>query len=221
MSHQKTEHSRAAWRKPATLFLAIVILSAGLAGVLLGFVTTRPDNGEVSVAYGTWALALFTFVLAVGIPVTIWLSTKEREESSVRFLEQEQDRFYAQLDGTYLEIQKLIIDHPHLGDPGVLLRNPEAEPEQLTQYDAFAFIVWNFIESIHDFTRKGEDSPQGRRMTETLTQSWECIVEYEGARHAQWFVRPENQQKFKKTFRDYVASQREGWSAKASARPTA
>ena len=207
-------------RRFLILFLVVVILLAGLAGILLGFATTRPDDAEVSVAYGTWALALFTFVLAVGIPVTIWLSTKEREESSVRFLEQEQDRFYAQLDNTYLEIQKLIIDHPHLGDPAVLLKNPEANPDQLTQYDAFAFIVWNFIESIYDFTRKGDDSPQGRRMTEMLTQSWECIVEYEGARHAPWFVRTENQQKFKKSFRDYVASKRESWNAKRPPAPT-
>ena len=182
---EKKAPSPGIWRNRAMLLLAVVALLAGVAGILLGFVTTRPDDAEVSVAYGTWALALFTFVLAVGIPVTIWLSTKEREESSVRFLEQEQDRFYAQLDGTYVEIQKLIIDHPHLGDPAVLLQDPEATPEQLTQYDAFAFIVWNFIESIYDFTSKGDDSPQGRRMTEMLTQSWECIVEYEGDRHEQ------------------------------------
>ena len=205
MTNQKAKQGRGAWRRRATLFLAVVTFVACVGGIALGFATTHPDAADASVAYATWALALFTFVLAVGIPVTIW-------ESSIRSLEQEQDQFYAQLDDTYLEIQKLIIDHPHLGDPSVLLKNSEATPEHLTQYDAFAFIVWNFIESIYDFTHKGHDSPQGRRKTEMLTQSWQCIVDYEGARHAQWFARPENQQKFKKPFRDYVARQRESWN---------
>jgi hypothetical protein len=160
------------------------------------------------VAYATWALALFTLVLAIGIPLTIRASTREREESSQRFLEQEQDSFYAQLDSTYLQIQKLIIEHPHLGDPEKLLEDPAAPPQQLVQYDAFAFIVWNFIESIYDFTRESGDV-----RSEMLSNTWACILEYEGTRHAVWFARPENQRKFKRSFRDYIATKLVKWGA--------
>ncbi len=201
--------------------LAIVILVAGLAAVLRGFVTTHASEPELSVAYATWVLALFTLLLAIGIPVTIWLSTNEQAESDKRFLEQEQDQFYAQLDRTYLEIQKLIIDHPHLGgDPAVLLQNPQAAPEHLTQYDAFALIVWNFIESIHEFTRKGDKPLREHGMPDRLSQSWQCIFEYEGARHAQWFVHPRNQLKFQPAFRDYVATKLESWKQTPPSAPT-
>ncbi len=206
---QRPESPKGSWKWRAAVLVAVVILLASLAAIVIGLATTHHDD---SLAYATWVLALLTLFLAVGIPVTISVSTTAQ-------VEQEQDQFYAQLDGTYLEIQKLIIDYPHLGDPAALLKNPEANPEQLTQYDAFAFIVWNFIESIYDFTHKDDDSPQRRRMNDMLSQSWECIVDHEGARHAQWFVLAKNQKKFKKSFCDYVASKLKGWNATLPAAP--
>ncbi len=81
----------------------------------------------------------------------------------------------------YLEIQKLVIEHPHLGDPAAL-SSDAANPEHVTQYDAFAFVVWNFIESIYDFTGNSEDP--------RLTETWQCIIDHEGERHVRWFVQP-------------------------------
>jgi len=152
-------------------------------------------EGDAAVAHATWAVAFFTFVLAIGIPLTIWDSAKKA-------LEQEQDQFYAQLDGMYLKIQSLVIEHPHLSNPALLWK--EAKRDQLAQYDAFAFVVWNFIESIHDFTKREDRFWQSRRKTEMLSDTWECIIKYESARHKEWFVRPDNENKFKKSFREYV-----------------
>jgi hypothetical protein len=200
MKNQSAEQTRL-WLWRETVFLAVVFFLACLAGIAaLGFALTKPDADDASVAYATWALALFTFVLAVGIPVTIL-------DSSHRFREQQKDQFYAQLDGTYGEIQKLVIAYPHLGSPALLFKNSESKPERLTQYDAFAFIVWNFLESIHDFTR-AKDS-----RSRMLLETWQSIIDYEGPRHLQWFLRSENQRKFKKPFRDYIDKERKRWSA--------
>ena len=213
MKQQKEDGSTDTWWQRTMPFLAVAILVGGLAGLVVGFVASR-EGADTSLAYATWMLAVFTLILAVGIPATISLSAEESKKSSRRSLEQEQDRLYAQLDGTYLEIQRLIIDYPYLGDPAALLKNPEAKPEQLRQYDAFAFIVWNFIESIHDFTLPGH------RMTDMLSQSWECIVDYEGERHAQWFALDENQKKFKRSFCDHMADKLKRWTATPPPAPT-
>jgi hypothetical protein len=124
-------------------------------------------------------IALGTIVLAFGIPYTI------REASR-----QERDTFYATLDRTYFDIQKLQIDYPHLG----LSDRDTKTPEQITQYNAFAFIVWNFIETIYDYSK--EEKP--------LATTWKCILQYEAQKHAAWFLNPENHPKFKPEFIDYV-----------------
>ena len=205
MNNHKTKHSTSLPQR-AMLVVAAVILVLGLVGLIVGAVKTyhgvTESDQAAALNYVTLGLALFTLLLAVGVPVTIWMSKKEREEQSILSLEQEQDGFYAQLDGIYLEIQKLIIEHPHLGNPEALLNR--AEPVQVTQYDAFAFIVWNFIESIHDLTGKRGDSPREHGKTEMLIETWQSIIDYEGARHAEWFLRAENRHKFKESFRDYI-----------------
>ena len=83
-------------------------------------------------------LAIGTIVLAVGIPYAIRSASKE-----------EKDSFYATLDDAYFELKKLVIEHPHLASP-----DPAAKtPDQIVQYDAYALMVWNFIETICDYSR--------------------------------------------------------------------
>ncbi len=177
------------------LSLAIFLGIAGLAAIAWGVVTTEPHSEEASVAYATWALALFTLILAIGVPLTIWDSGKKARE-------QEDDQFYAQLDGMYLEIQKLVIQYPHLGEPAALLKH--AKPDQVAQYNAFAFVVWNFIESIDDFTRNDANS--------RLAATWRCIIDYEGERHARWFADTKNKLKFKDAFRENMKDRIARWT---------
>jgi hypothetical protein len=124
-------------------------------------------------------IALGTMVLAIGIPIAIKEAGREQR-----------DTFYATLDQTYFEIQKLVIKNPHLSETDCTAKTPD----QIIQYDAFAFIVWNFIESIHDYSKEEK----------ALAETWGCILEYEARRHCAWFNRPENRPKFKKSFIDYI-----------------
>jgi hypothetical protein len=141
-----------------------------------GFLTTSHDE---ILAIANVFIALGTIVLALGIPYAIKDAGREQR-----------DTFYATLDRTYFEIQKLIIDHPHLAEPDLA----DKTPAQIVQYDAFAFIVWNFVESIYDYSKQEKE----------LAVTWECILKYESAKHAEWFRKPENHPKFKNAFVEYI-----------------
>jgi hypothetical protein len=128
-----------------------------------------------TVAIANIVIAIGTIVLAVGIPLAIISAGRE-----------ERDTFYATLDRTYFEIQKLIVEHPHLSQP-----NPAGKtPEQIIQYDAFAFILWNFIEAIYDYSKQEK----------LLAVTWGCVLRYEAGAHSAWFRNAENRKKFKPEF---------------------
>lgn len=130
------------------------------------------------VAIANIAIALGTIILAFGIP---WSLVSNRR--AVR------DTFYSTLDSTYFEIQKLIIEHPHLSQP-----NAAKTHEQKVQYDAFAFLTWNFIESISDYSERDP----------VLRATWDCILVYEVNLHKEWFQNPANRKKFKEKFQTMV-----------------
>ena len=125
-------------------------------------------------AIATCLLTLATMGLAIGVP---WQLRVTRIDA--------RNRFYSELDKIYLDIQKLIIQVPHLSNPQSI-RNPQ----QATQYDAFAFITWNFIESIYDYSQQDK----------SVLVTWKCVFMYESSLHREWFDRPENQKKFKEEF---------------------
>jgi hypothetical protein len=116
---------------------------------------------------------------------------KAREEQLLleQFHQQERDKFYAQLDRTYLDVLKMVIDKPHLAHG----ERQRTENEKI-EYNAFAFIMWNFIESIYDFCDKDP----------ALAETWHCILETEAETHADWFNRSPNRRKFKDRFCNYI-----------------
>ena len=137
-------------------------------------------NAEI-LALANLFIAVGTVVLAAGIPWSIAVSRRDQR-----------DTFYATLDQTYFEIQKLIIENPHLARVG----HEGKTPEQIAQYDAFAFVTWNFVESIYDYAILGND--------DVLRNTWECILRYEARRHAAWFQEPRNHDKFEDGFREWI-----------------
>jgi hypothetical protein len=137
------------------------------------------DNTWLAItAVATCVLTLFTGLIAYGVPRSIRSSRDDAR-----------NRFYAQLDGIYMRIQELVIQTPHLAGAA-----DDRTPEQAIQYDAYAYIVWNFVESIFDYSREDR----------SLLVTWKCIFVYESQRHRAWFDRPENRTKFKPLFQHYV-----------------
>ena len=100
---------------------------------------------------------------------------------------------YDVFDGLYLDILKTGIEYPHLRDfqRTADYKNTFNHQEQL-QYEAYAFICWNFIETIYD---RGNDE---------LFITWMPALVAETRLHRAWFYMPENQTKFKEAFKSFV-----------------
>jgi hypothetical protein len=192
------EHQKPTWWesvRPSAL-PSIAAAAALGAATLYGAWTVKHD---VSLDEATWLLAFLTGVLALSVPFSIWDATRKQEDAmrnqdsaNAQFYKQEQMRFYAQLDAIYLDIQKLVIQHPFLARP-----DEPRTADQEVQYQAFAFIVWNFLESIDDYCTE----LTGGKPSSFLKDTWDGVKKYEAVLHARWFQDPKSEGKFKPTFR--------------------
>ena len=96
---------------------------------------------------------------------------------------------YGEIDKMYFEILKEALGKPHLVRQGI-----ERDGEQETEYTVYAFIVWNFLESIYD-----------RCMLDSeLKKTWFPIIQAERNTHLEWIQRKENRTKFKEDFLSFV-----------------
>jgi len=104
------------------------------------------------------------------------------------------DAYYAELDRVYFELLKIGLERPDL------LSFPAApDPAKAGQYGAYAFMVWNFVETIFDRCQGWSK----RRLRET----WYPIIAAENARHREWFELPENRRRFKQRFVRFIEAQ--------------
>jgi hypothetical protein len=101
------------------------------------------------------------------------------------------DSYYAELDRVYFELLKLGLERPYL------LEFPKSPvPEKAREYDAYAFMVWNFVETVFDRCQGWSK----RRLRET----WYPVIAAENLRHREWFDVPENRRKFKAHFSEFI-----------------
>ncbi|MBP1681158.1 MAG: hypothetical protein H6Q35_1497 [Proteobacteria bacterium] len=96
---------------------------------------------------------------------------------------------YGEIDKMYFEILKEALAKPHL-----VRKSSERSAEQEVEYDIYAFIVWNFLESIYD-----------RCMLDTdLQKTWFPIIEAERKIHLAWIQEHDNRTKFKTEFLSFI-----------------
>lgn len=96
---------------------------------------------------------------------------------------------YGEIDKMYFEILKEALAKPHL-----VRQSIERDVEQETEYNIYAFIVWNFLESIYD-----------RCMLDAeLKKTWFPIIQAERKTHFGWIQQEENRTKFKEDFLSFV-----------------
>jgi len=101
------------------------------------------------------------------------------------------DSYYAELDRIYFDLLKLGLERPYL------LEFPKSpDPEKAREYDAYAFMVWNFVETVFDRCQGWSK----RRLRET----WYPVIAAENSRHREWFDVPENRRKFKEHFSQFI-----------------
>ena len=107
------------------------------------------------------------------------------------------DAYYAELDRVYFELLRIGLERPEL------LSYPtspaSADPAKAGQYGAYAFMVWNFLETIFDRCQGWSK----RKLRET----WFPIIAAENDLHRAWFELPENRRRFKQRFVQFVEAQ--------------
>jgi hypothetical protein len=96
---------------------------------------------------------------------------------------------YSELDRQYADLLRLAVERPKLRAPDELRTEDER-----AQYHAYAHIVWNFIETVHD---RGKDDPM-------LIETWKSAMLSESRFHRAWFDRKANEFLYKEPFREWV-----------------
>lgn len=121
--------------------------------------------------------------------------------------------FYSELDRFYADILRIAIEYPDLRQPRPVAPNTrtmladydpfpddpqttdadsKAKQRKCAQYDAYAFMVWNFLETIHD---RCDEHPE-------LHDTWATIVSAENRLHRGWFLQQMRNAQFQGTTAD-------------------
>ena len=101
---------------------------------------------------------------------------------------------YSQLDTMYFELLRMGVEKPYLRQPAQLT------PAQRMEYESYAFIIWNVIETVRD--RCWED--------QTLKDIWAPVIATEHALHREWFYKEttpyfsKEAPKFRLPFADFI-----------------
>jgi hypothetical protein len=101
------------------------------------------------------------------------------------------DSYYAELDRVYFDLLQIGLEHPDLLD---FPTSPD--PSKAREYDAYAFMIWNFVETVYDRCQGWSK----RRLRET----WYPVIAAEAAQHRAWFNLPQNRRKFKEPFCRFI-----------------
>lgn len=99
---------------------------------------------------------------------------------------------YDDIDKNYFELMKIAFENPYVQSPEQI-----SAPQEAEKYNLYAFMMWNFLEAIHD--RCLED-PE-------LKDTWTPIIQAEGRRHRGWLTTSGNAANFKSNFIAYIDTQ--------------
>ena len=100
---------------------------------------------------------------------------------------------YNVFDSLYQDILKTGLEYPQFRNPEKTrdYKNSFSE-NQLIQYEIYAYMCWNFCETIYD------------KKDKRLMRTWFVVLEEERNLHLQWINQPENELKFKPEFLLYI-----------------
>lgn len=101
-----------------------------------------------------------------------------------------QTSHYGEMDRMYFDLLSLRLNDANLRRTDI----ERSAPEERETYDVYAYMVWNFLEAIHD---RCEDDTE-------LCGTWDPVTKVENELHRQWFDRTENHDKFKPEFRRHI-----------------
>jgi hypothetical protein len=142
------------------------------------------ESGPDAMLAWTKAGVIANALGSIGIVLTVFYSVWS-------FTTTLRDSYYAELDRVYFELLKIGLERPDLKS---FPTSPD--PAKAREYDAYAFMVWNFVETIFDRCQGWS-----RRH---LRETWYPIIASENALHRAWFDLPQNRCKFKDRFGRFI-----------------
>ena len=138
----------------------------------------HPDYATMWTAVGAIATGLAAILGAIALIYTI-----------VGFRQSLKMTHYTTLDTMYITLLQMTLERPYLKTPNCL-----ADDLQISQYDTYAYLLWNFLESIHDHCLEDKQ----------LQATWYPSIRAESRLHRAWLDLPENQIKFKASFYQFI-----------------
>jgi hypothetical protein len=153
--------------------------------ILADALTTWTEVGSIATAVSM--IALIATVILTGKSVK--LSSKAIEDSMKSFTKSFEASHYTELDSMYCDLLKVALQKPYL------VATPELRTAaQKPEYDIYAYMIWNFLEAIHD--RCIDDDP--------LKSTWYPVIDAENRLHRDWFKEDRNKHKFKTKFYNFI-----------------
>ncbi len=149
------------------------------------------------------AMLTWTEVASVAQGVAALMGMAALCYSIVTFRRSLNTTHYNELDRMYFDLLHMALEKPYLRNP-LALQNAHQKQE----YDVYAYMVWNFLEAVHDRCMKNKE----------LCSTWHPTIDAEDRLHRKWFEDPANRDKFKSSFREFVAH--ESYRQKAAAHIT-
>jgi hypothetical protein len=96
---------------------------------------------------------------------------------------------YNELDSMFKDLLQMAMDKPHLRIAGA-----ERTGNEIHEYNTYAFMVWNFVETVYDRSRKSRH----------LRDTWYPVMKNEKLLHMAWLEKPENAANFKEEFINFM-----------------
>lgn len=150
----------------------------------------RTENNRFGDSYFGLASAALTGLAFAGSIYAIYLQ-RETIDQTVRDLEQSNlDGVYRDLDRAYQDLLRAALRKPYLRNKATIT---ELHGHKLDEYQIYAYMVWNFVETIID---KADD--------EELRKTWGPAIREEQRLHQAWLKAPENAGKFRNTLADDI-----------------
>jgi hypothetical protein len=127
-------------------------------------------------------VTFWTFVLSVMALLTLVFA-------AISFLKSLKESRYTEIDRMYFDLLKCALDKPHVND----LAATRTETQK-KEYEIYAFMVWNLMESIYDRCQYDK----------RLRATWYPVIDAENRLHRKWFDCLDNKHKFKDEFCRFV-----------------
>jgi hypothetical protein len=147
----------------------------------------------------TYALALAAFIAAGAL---IW--------SVMTYVRSASMSHYGELDRMYADLLRLGIEKPHLRRGHDVKRDSDQEDEYFT----YAYMVWKFIEAVHDRAFADKTGYAAwwtwwtRDQDQVLRATWGAVIEVEHEKFGPWLT--ENFGMFKEPFPRFIFEHERG-----------